>query len=147
MKNFNKINPKNKLSNKFIESKKKDYVIEKLLDLIMEIVYTDLSSKEIKTILNNLLNSHYCPYENNYLGYELIKKFTESYLNTNYWEEFKNSLSSPHQGDCVGVPCSCMRCISEEFFNNSTITWKNKNEGDKLFLEYIKNINKENENE
>lgn len=141
MKNLNKINPKNDISNEFMESKNKEYVIKNLLELMLDIEYSDYSIEEIKKRVNSILKKHYFPFEDNYFGYELIDKFIDSYLKSIYWENFKKALNNPHQGDCVALPCSCYRCISEEFFKISTVTWNNKKEGYQLFVEYINNIN------
>lgn len=50
-----------------------------------------------------------------------------------WWEAFrgkdqlnfiKESLTSPHAGDCVAYPCSCMRCYAEEFYKlQPTANW------------------------
>ena len=62
------------------------------------------------------------------------------------YEKFRENqikyLSDRHCGDCVAVPCSCVRCHAEDLYGQDTVTWENKKDGWKLYNEYLKEIKK-----
>ena len=74
--------------------------------------------------------------------------------NKDVWEQFVDYdwfkeryvniyLSEPHDGDCVGHPATCLRCVSEEMFGQDTVTWENKQEGSKLYHQFSRELKKD----
>ncbi len=56
------------------------------------------------------------------------------------------SLKEEHGGDCVAQSASCIRCYAEELYDlPSSITWKGKHEGARLFGEWLRIQNKKEE--
>lgn len=143
MKYKNIIQATNNISLEFIESKKKDYVIEQLIDFLIEIESCSKNLQEVKNKIHNFLKDSFYKYELEERGYKLIDKFSDKILKDYYWDDFKSYLNEPHLGDCVGLPATCCRCLSEEFFNINSVTWKNKNEGNRILNLYIEEIKNE----
>ena len=58
---------------------------------------------------------------------------------TAHWEEYslKDALSQEHCGDCVALPCTCDRCLAEDYYGIPyTATWSTE-EGSKAWHKKI----------
>jgi hypothetical protein len=65
--------------------------------------------------------------------------YGQSYLH------LRESLKSPHSGDCTAAPATCSRCLAEEFYRIPYTATFTKHEGYQLWQAYVKSFKQEKE--
>jgi len=56
----------------------------------------------------------------------------------------KDGLHAMHGGDCTAFACTCERCFAEDMFDvPSTVTWRGKHAGHRLFGAYARAVEAE----